>query len=118
MDTRLVAKEKQLESWATIVRECRNSGMKTKDWLAENNISKDQYYYWFRLLREQAYISESTKPASVNQVVKIECSETHSACVESTDVITINTAKMNINIPCHADVNVIKAVVEVAMSAK
>ena len=25
--------------------------MKTKDWLAENNISKDQYYYWFKQLR-------------------------------------------------------------------
>ena len=41
MDTRLVAKEKQLESWATIVRECRNSGMKTKDWLAENDIKRE-----------------------------------------------------------------------------
>lgn len=118
MDTRLVAKEKQLESWATIVRECRNSGMKTKDWLAENNISKDQYYYWFRLLREQAYLGETNKPASVNQVVKIECSETLSACTESSDVITINTTKININIPCNADVNVIKTVMEVAMSAK
>lgn len=118
MDTRLVAKEKQLESWATIVRECRNSGMKTKDWLAENNISKDQYYYWFRLLREQAYLGETNKPANVNQVVKIECSETLSACTESSDVITINTAKMNINIPCNADVNVIRTVMEVAMSAK
>ena len=118
MDTRLVAKEKQLESWATIVRECRNSGMKTKDWLAENNISKDQYYYWFRLLREQAYLGETGKAAGANQVVKIECSETFSACAESADVITINTAKMNINIPCHTDVSVIRAVMEVVMSAK
>lgn len=30
MDTRLVAREKQLESWALIIQECKNSGLKTK----------------------------------------------------------------------------------------
>jgi Tfp pilus assembly pilus retraction ATPase PilT len=45
MATRLAIREKQLETWTAIIQECRNSGMKTKDWLAENNISKDQYYY-------------------------------------------------------------------------
>ena len=51
MTTRLAIREKQLETWTAIIQECRNSGMKTKDWLAENNISKDQYYYWFKQLR-------------------------------------------------------------------
>lgn len=35
MDTRLVAREKQLESWALIIQECKNGGLKTKDWLAQ-----------------------------------------------------------------------------------
>lgn len=30
MDTRLVAREKQLESWALIIQECKNSGLKTR----------------------------------------------------------------------------------------
>ena len=51
MDTRLIAREKQLENWAFLIHECINSGMKTKDWLAKNNISKDQYYYWLRLVQ-------------------------------------------------------------------
>lgn len=34
MDTRLVVRKKQLESWAALIHECKNSGMKTKDWLA------------------------------------------------------------------------------------
>lgn len=42
MATRLAIREKQLATWTAIIQECRNSGMKTKDWLAENNISKDQ----------------------------------------------------------------------------
>ena len=51
MARRLAIRKKQLETWTAIIQECRNSGMKTKDWLAENNISKDQYYYWFKQLR-------------------------------------------------------------------
>ena len=42
MATRLAIREKQLATWTTIIQECRNSGMKTKDWLAENNISKER----------------------------------------------------------------------------
>lgn len=48
MATCLAIREKQLATWTAIIQECRNSGMKTKDRLAENNISKDQYYYWFK----------------------------------------------------------------------
>lgn len=35
MATRLAIREKQLETWTAIIQECRNSGMKTKDWFAE-----------------------------------------------------------------------------------
>ena len=48
MATRLAIREQQLETWVAIIQECRNSGMKIKDWLAESNISKDQYYYLYR----------------------------------------------------------------------
>ena len=60
MATRLVIREKQLETWTAIVQECRDSGMKTEDWLAENNISKDQYYYWFKQLRLAACMHRSS----------------------------------------------------------
>ncbi len=43
MATRLAIREKQLETWTTIIQECRNSGMKTRDWLAENKISKGRF---------------------------------------------------------------------------
>jgi hypothetical protein len=44
----------QLQKWTTIIQEYMSSGMKLKDWLYENNISKDQYYYWHRKLKEEA----------------------------------------------------------------
>ena len=103
MDTRLVAREKQLESWALIIQECKNSGLKTKDWLDQNNISKDQYYYWLRLVRENAYI---------------ECEDVDTSQDISTDMITINHGQLNISIPVTADVNIIRTIMEVAVRAK
>ena len=44
---RLSEAEKQLklQHWATLIQEYNDSGLKLKDWLCENNLSKDQYYY-------------------------------------------------------------------------
>ena len=44
----------QLQKWTTLIQEYKSSGMKLKDWLYENNISKDQYYYWHRKLKMEA----------------------------------------------------------------
>ena len=37
---------------AAIIKECRSSGMRILEWLELNNVSKDQYYYWQRKLKE------------------------------------------------------------------
>ena len=44
----------QLQKWNTVIQETKSSGMKLKDWLYENGISKDQYYYWQRKLMMEA----------------------------------------------------------------
>lgn len=118
MDTRLVARKKQLESWALLIQECKNSGMKTKDWLARNNISKDQYYYWLRLVRENAYIENKNEVAQINQIVKIECEDVDTSQNIPTDMITINHGRLNISIPITAEVNTIRAIMEVAVRVK
>jgi hypothetical protein len=41
-----------LKKWVAIIKECRSSGMKILQWLEINNISKDQYYYWQKKLKE------------------------------------------------------------------
>ena len=47
----------RLESWKSIVARCqaRPEGQSARQWLADNNISDKQYYYWLRKIRAQAY---------------------------------------------------------------
>ena len=47
-----VKSQLKLEHWRRLIAECQSSGMQVKQWCAENRISKDQYYYWLRKVRE------------------------------------------------------------------
>ena len=54
-------REQQLVTWSQIISDCqsaRASGIKVRDWLKANNISKDTYYYWYREVKD-SYISSS-----------------------------------------------------------
>ena len=127
MATRLAIREKQLETWTAIIQECRNSGMKTKDWLAENNISKDQYYYWFKQLRLAACMPasgyqpelpiETEKPQP--QIVKLECADYQNdldSC--SNSKIRIERGSIHIEIAGGAAPAVIRSIMEVLVDAE
>lgn len=60
MNSIVVKNQYQLTKWSAIIKECNDSGIKIKDWLKANNISKDQYYYWRRKLQEYAIDSIDT----------------------------------------------------------
>ena len=49
--------EIRLGHWAQVVQaaNARPKGQLLKDWLSENDISKDQYYYWQRKVRTAVY---------------------------------------------------------------
>ena len=52
MNAKELETQHNLKKWAAIIKEWRSSGMKILEWLEINNISKDQYYYWQRKLKE------------------------------------------------------------------
>lgn len=54
MNSVVVRNELQLSYWAGLIRECQTSGMKLTDWLQSKGITKDQYYYWRRKVRDHA----------------------------------------------------------------
>lgn len=58
-ETSLVAKQVRLKEWAAQIRECqaRPKGMKVDSWCQMNHISKANYYYRLRTVRE-AYLEQ------------------------------------------------------------
>lgn len=52
--TSLIARQVRLRQWAEQIRECQNrpEGMDVKTWCTQNNITKANYYYRLRRVRE------------------------------------------------------------------
>ena len=50
------------EQWTNIIKECLASGMPKTTWCREHGISDKSFFYWQRILREEAYLTtlEST----------------------------------------------------------
>ena len=46
-----VKKAVRLQMWQQRINEFQSSGMHLKDWLEQNNITRDTYYYWLRKCR-------------------------------------------------------------------
>ncbi len=61
----------RLQSWRNIVSQCeaRPEGQSAKQWLAQNSIPENQYYYWLRQVRQDAYLQIKTDqlPAAVSE---------------------------------------------------
>ena len=60
--------EFQLKKWQCLIKEYQESGKKLKDWCADNNVTKDTYYYWLNRVRIKYY------DAAVKQIQTSESS--------------------------------------------
>ena len=61
--TSLVAKQFRLQTWAAQIQDCQNrpEGMNVDEWCRQNNITKANYYY--RLKRVRQACLDSMRPA-------------------------------------------------------
>ena len=48
----LVKSRIKLEHWKRLIAECQVNVLSVKQQCSNNNVSKDQYYYWLRKIRE------------------------------------------------------------------
>ena len=57
------------EQWTNIIKECLASGMPKTTWCREHGISGKSFFYWQRILREEAYLStlENTLTPAVKE---------------------------------------------------
>ena len=112
----------QLQKWTTIIQEAKSSGMKLKDWLYENGISKDQYYYWHRKLKMEAIkcnmttfvdVTEVSQPPAV--VESKTLSETQDNNTEPAAVIRFQNCSIEINNTASVEIikNLVKAMANV-----
>ena len=96
--------------WKNIIQNChqRPTGQSVKQWLKDNGILEQSYYYWQRKFREEAYnqLPKSSLPALKNvsneiSFAEIAIPDPHAYKCSSEDrmpVVVIKTATMQLEI--------------------
>ena len=51
------------EQWMQVINECLASGMSKSAWCEANGISEKKFYYWQRILRNEAYLEQMQLPS-------------------------------------------------------
>ena len=102
MATRTETRQIRLAQWRKIFQQKAESGLTAKEFCAINNISKDAYYYWQNIVRQEALaiaqqptLVELKPPALRNTSMQPLGNELSN--VSSGLSITVNGATINVN---------------------
>ena len=73
-ETSLAAQQCRLMEWAEQIRDCQNrpEGMSVIEWCSRNGITKANYYYRLRRVRE-ACLEQFPEEAAEHQVIPESC---------------------------------------------
>lgn len=93
----LVAKQVRLKEWAKQIHDCQNrpKGMDIETWCTQNHLTRVNYYYRLRRVRE-AYLEQM--PDSVPTFVELSVSEPRETLPEKTGRILSEESKPMIRI--------------------
>lgn len=95
----------KLQYWAGMIHDCRHSGLKTKDWLANHGISKDTYYYWYKKVQticvEAMEMPDTlSMPEFVSLPVPADPANVPvESDIRSNSMVTMHIGKVKIDIP-------------------
>lgn len=93
MDSVTVTKQNRLTAGEKMIRAYNANGLKLKDWLEENNITKDKFYYWIRKLRDTC-LDEMVQNNEADQVEFIEMPMHHDT-VSTTAPVVVASVQIN-----------------------
>ena len=80
--TSLMAQQIRIQQWADQIRECQNrpKGMDVETWCAQNNLTKANYYYRLRRVREVCL--EQIQASEMPTFVELPIPDNKEVCAE------------------------------------
>ena len=99
--TSLVAKQCRIQTWAMQIKDCQNrpEDMTVDEWCLQNNITKANYYYRLKCVRQACLDSMESTPAFVElPVPKIKNT---SECTNSSAIAAIIRGANGLSIELH-----------------
>lgn len=53
MDTRLAKRNYNIQQWKNIIQDRNNTNMTVDEYCKQNGLSRNSYFYWLRIIREE-----------------------------------------------------------------
>ena len=96
MDSVTVSRDYRSMKGALMIKAYEESGMSLRDWLQQNNVSKDKYYYWRRKLRDRQ-LDEIISGTEVQEVTFTEITRQESAIPKISEQAMTTAAVVNVS---------------------
>ena len=113
MDTQLTIRQMKLTHWAGIISQCRSQcqsdGIEVRQWLQDNNINRDQYYYWHKKVKEAALVQQG-EPAFLELKAPGAVPVSHAGV--SRAGVTVSIGNFTISVPDGAARDTLRLVLE------
>lgn len=88
-ETRLAVKESRIQYWSKVFEDRINSGLKPREYCDLHGITKDQYYYWLRKVREAALNESSIQLVEIKEapIVSVNTCDKATLTIKIADVV-------------------------------
>ena len=94
MNTTQIVHQTNLNKWTDIIREQQSSSLTVKDWCSQHQVSKDQFYYWKRKLKDTFVESPLPDIIPISSGVSEPCC---TSCTTDATVPTLSYVTISIN---------------------
>lgn len=93
----------RLQEWSKIIAAANESGIPRMQWLEENNITKDTFYYWLKKVRkywaeQQGLVPASKDEPNNNKLVEVPVAKATAKRMEDQPAAIIRIGSMSIEI--------------------
>ena len=116
MDTKLATNTIRSQQWAAIIKDRIESGLKVTDYCELHHLSKTQYYYWLKKIREQVIETQMPQLVEIQQPLPaaLPKKESISGFVPE---MTINIGNIKLDVNSNTSPDLIKMVLGVIANA-
>ena len=94
MNTTQIIHQPNLNKWADIIRDQQSSSLTVKDWCSQHQVSKDQFYYWKRKLKDKFVESQLPDIIPISSLISEPCC---TSCTTDKTVPTPSSVIISIN---------------------
>ena len=98
MDARSAKRNYQLQQWRTIIQERNNSGLTINEYCNQNGLSRNSYFYWLRLIREEVLAPQQSAPGLVELSLPTKNDDVV-PCITPISVPEQETSQLTLSVP-------------------